>query len=87
MLRGEGAHRSQREVRNQGGCQGPSEGEEGVGGGALGKEQEEKEGVTKSVQFSSVAQSCPILCDPMNHSMPGLPVHHQLPEFTQTHVH
>ena len=36
---------------------------------------------------SSVAQSCPTLCDPMNHSMPGLPVHHQLPEFTQTHVH
>ena len=38
-------------------------------------------------QFSSVAQSCPTLCDPMNHSMPGLPVHHHLPEFTQTHVH
>ena len=37
--------------------------------------------------FSSVAQSCPTLCDPMNHSTPGLPVHHQLPEFTQTHVH
>ena len=36
-------------------------------------------------QFSSVAQSCPTLCDPMNHSTPGLPVHHQLPEFTQTH--
>ena len=40
-----------------------------------------------SVQFSSVAQSCPTLCDPMNHSTPGLPVHHQLLEFTQTHVH
>ena len=40
-----------------------------------------------SVQFSSVAQSCPTLCDPMNHSTPGLPVHHQLPESTQTHVH
>ena len=40
-----------------------------------------------SVQFSSVAQSCPILCDPMNRSTPGLPVHHQLPEFTQTHGH
>ena len=40
-----------------------------------------------SVQFSSVAQSCPNLCDPMNCSTPGLPVHHQLPEFTQTHVH
>ena len=38
-------------------------------------------------QFSSVAQSCPTLCDPMNRSMPGHPVHHQLPEFTQTRVH
>ena len=36
--------------------------------------------ITDSVQFSSVAQSCPTLCDPMNHSTPGLPVHHQLPE-------
>ena len=40
-----------------------------------------------SVQFSSVAQSCLTLCDPMNHSTPGLPVYHQLLEFTQTHVH
>ena len=40
-----------------------------------------------SIQFSSVAQSCPTLCDPMNCSTPDLPVHHQLPEFTQTHVH
>ena len=40
-----------------------------------------------SVQFSSVAQSCPTLCDPVNGSTPDLPVHHQLPEFTQTHVH
>ena len=40
-----------------------------------------------SVHLSSVTQSYPTLCDPMNHSMPGLPVHHQLPEFTQTHVH
>ena len=40
-----------------------------------------------SVQFSSVAQSCPTLCDPVNRSTPGLPVHHQLLEFTQTHVH
>ena len=40
-----------------------------------------------SVQFSSVAHLCPTLCDPMNHSMPGLPVHHQLPEFTETHIH
>ena len=39
------------------------------------------------IQFSSVAQSCPTLCDPMNRSMPGLPIHHHLPEFTQTHVH
>ena len=39
------------------------------------------------VQLSSVAQSCPTLCDPMNRSRSGLPVHHQLPEFTQTHVH
>ena len=40
-----------------------------------------------SVQFSQVTQLCSTLCDPMNHSKPGLPVHHQLPEFTQTHVH
>ena len=40
-----------------------------------------------SVQFSLVAQSCLTLCDPMNRSMPGLPVHHQLPEFTQTHAY
>ena len=40
-----------------------------------------------SDQIRSVAQSCPTLCDPMNRSMPGLPVHHQLAEFTQTHVH
>ena len=38
-------------------------------------------------QFSSIAQLCPTLCDPMNHSTPVLPVHHQLLEFTQTHVH
>ena len=40
-----------------------------------------------SVQFSSVAQSCPTLCDPMNRSTPGRPVHHQLPEPTETHIH
>ena len=40
-----------------------------------------------SDQIRSVGQSCPTLCDPMNRSMPGLPVHPQLPEFTQTHVH
>ena len=43
--------------------------------------------IVGSVQFSSVTQSCPTLCDPMNCSTPGLPVHHQLPELTQTHVH
>ena len=43
-------------------------------------------GPISSVQFSSVTQSCLSLCDPMNHGMPGLPVHHQLPEFTQTHI-
>ena len=40
-----------------------------------------------NIQFSSVTQSCPTLCNPMNYSTPGLPVHHQLLEFTQTHVH
>ena len=40
-----------------------------------------------TIQFSSVAQLCPTLCDPMNRSTPGLPVHHQLLEFTQTHIH
>ena len=42
---------------------------------------------TENHQFSSVAQSYQTLCDPMNRSTPGLPVHHQLSEFTQTHVH
>ena len=42
---------------------------------------------TITVQFSSVAQSCPTLCDPMNCSTPGLPVHHQLPKFTRIHIH
>ena len=42
---------------------------------------------SSSVQFSSVAQSCPTLCDPKNRSTPGLPFNHQLPEFTQTHAH
>ena len=40
-----------------------------------------------SFQFSSVTQSCPTLCNPLNRSTPGLPGHHQLPEFTQTHAH
>ena len=42
--------------------------------------------IMETFQFSSVAQSCPTLCNPMNRSTPGLPVHHQLPEFTQTHI-
>ena len=46
-----------------------------------------EEQVGTSVQFSSVAQLCPTLCGSMNRSMPGLPVHHHLLEFTQTHVH
>ena len=46
-----------------------------------------RKAMTNLVQFSSVAQSCLTVCDPMNRSTPGLPVHHQLPEFTQTHVH
>ena len=45
------------------------------------------EGDILSIKFSSVAQSYPTLCNPMNLSTPGLPVHHQLPEFTQTHIH
>ena len=43
--------------------------------------------VETQIQFSSVIQSCPTLCDSMNRNMPALPVHHQFPEFTQTHVH
>ena len=46
-----------------------------------------RKAMTNLVQFSSVAQLCLTLCDPMDCSTPGLPVHHQLPEFTQTHVH
>ena len=52
-----------------------------------GQEATVKTGHATSIRFSSVAQSCPTLCDPMSLSMPGLPVHHQLLEFTQTHVH
>ena len=59
--------------------------------GGLGSEAPANVGVSLLLQllfqFSSVAQSCPTLCDPMNRSTPGLPVHHQLPEVTQTHVH
>ena len=46
-----------------------------------------REGLGSSVQFSSVAQSGQTLCDPVNRRTPGLPVHHQLPEFTQTRAH
>ena len=46
-----------------------------------------KESESCSVQFSSVAQLCPTLCNPMDCGTPGLPIHHQFPEFTQTHVH
>ena len=49
--------------------------------------KETNPGISLEVQFSSVTQSCPTLCDPMNRSTPGLPVHHQLPEFTRTHIH
>ena len=44
-------------------------------------------GISKGIQFSSVTQSCPTHYNPMNYSMPGLPVHQKLPEFTQTHAH
>ena len=67
---------------------------EGVGGGDGGARQRELERMAEVLvtgeqlrQFSSVAQSCPSLCNPMNRSTPGLPVYYQLPEFTQTHVH
>ena len=43
--------------------------------------------IMRNTQFSLVTQSCPTLCNPMNRSMPGLPVHQQFPEFTQTHIH
>ena len=53
----------------------------------IDEERVHKECDVSSVQFSSVTQSCPTLYDPMNCNTPGLPVHHQLPEFTQTDVH
>jgi len=54
----------------------------------LGQEEQENSRICfRNLQFSSVTQSCPTLWDPMNGSTPGLPVHHQLPEFIQTHVH
>ena len=51
------------------------------------QDKEESHEELWTFQFSSVTQSCPTLCDPMNRSTPGLPVHHKLPEFTQTHAH
>ena len=59
----------------------------GEGEGGMTSENTIETCIFSSVQFSSVAQSCLTLCDPVNRSTPGLPVHHQLPEFTQTHVH
>ena len=53
----------------------------------MGKRSRRNNGSVKCLQFSSVAQLCPTLCDPMDCSMPGFPVHHQLPEPTQIHVH
>ena len=54
----------------------------------MGESEELKSLLMKvKLQFSSVTQSCLTLCDRMNHSTPGLPVHHQLPEFTQNHIH
>ena len=50
-------------------------------------ESRHKKSLFRSVQFSSVTQSCPTLCNPVHRSTPGLPVHHQLPESTQTHAH
>ena len=52
-----------------------------------GKDLQKQKRLRSSVQFSSVAQSCPTLGEPTDRSTPGLPVHHQLPEFTQTYVH
>ena len=55
--------------------------------GIVEEQRKTTDSKVSSVQFSSVAQSCQTLCNPVNHSTPGFPVHHQLPEFTQTHVH
>ena len=56
-------------------------------GRAVGGSRDFPQSLQVGVQFSSVAQSCPTLCDPMDCSMPGFPIYHQLPEFTQTLVH
>ena len=73
---------------NHAGSQGSSPGECHLGGKNTSPgEKQEVVVEDASGQIRSVAQSCPIPCDPMNRSTPGLPVHHQLLEFTQTHVH
>ena len=54
---------------------------------SVGNQKRYTHQLNNKASLSSVTQPCATLCDPMNHSMPGLPVHHQLPEFTQTHVH
>ena len=59
----------------------------GSGGGGLDFSTWALEGRHATYQFSSVAESCLTLCDPMNRSTPGFPVHHQLPEFTQPNAH
>ena len=64
-----------------------SHAEEGYSAGNHVQPLGAKGGLQPTVQFSSFAQSCPTLCDPMNRSTTGLRVHHQLPEFTQTHIH
>src|SRR5574337_792632 len=56
-------------------------------GSNMATEYWHRTGRMKANQIRSVTQSCPTLCDPMNHSTPGIPVHQHLPEFTQTHVH
>ena len=55
--------------------------------GEIMKRKLEKRSDHLLIQFSSVSQLCPTLCKPMDYSTPGLPVHHQLPDYTQTHVH
>ena len=62
-------------------------GEEGLAFSFISQKSATHREYFSSVQFSSVAQSWLILCDPMNRNTPGLPVHQQLPEFTQTHIH
>ena len=53
----------------------------------MGSKSRKESDMTERTSVSSVTQLCPTLCEPMNRSTPGLPVHHQFPEFTQTHIH